>query len=291
MRQDKPNSLLYWKPGAAVVAAAAAPAALEAIVSVHTTVVSAFNVTNVSFVGLALLHARGSGVNVTSSTQVQLLDSVIANHGELGVDFTNSSDSAISGCRVEQTGSGGVNLEGGYRPALIPANLTLQNTNVTATSRWERFPPGRGAGVQLHGVGNTVHGNHFASIPHQSIRVYGNDHTIEGNLFTDSLFETADSGVIYSGRDWTILGNVVRGNNITGVHSLYYPRMPWEYKVYPLPDGRWGDYVKWSVYHTSTLPRHTFPTETLLGEAGGVLRPPLVPSNAGTKHMLRPPPL
>lgn len=120
----------------------------------------------------------------------------------------------------------------------------MENTTVTATSRWERFPPGRGAGVQLHGVGNTIANNIFDSIPHQSIRVYGNDHLIEANTFRNSLFETSDSGVIYSGRDWTILGNVVRGNTITGVHSLYYPRLPWMYKVYPLPDGRWGDYVK-----------------------------------------------
>jgi hypothetical protein len=69
-------------------------------------------------------------------------------------------------------------------------------------------------------------------------------HVIESCKFTNSLWETADAGVIYAGRDWTILGNVVRGNKIDGVHSLYYPRKLWMYAVYPQPDGRWGDYVK-----------------------------------------------
>ena len=39
-------------------------------------------------------------------------------------------------------------------------------------------------------------------------------------------------------------GNVIRGNTIDGVHSLYYPREEWMYAKYPTPDGRWGDYVK-----------------------------------------------
>ena len=43
-------------------------------------------------------------------------------------------------------------------------------------------------------------GNRFVNLPHQSVRIYGNDHTVAGNAFTDSLWETADAGVIYAGR-------------------------------------------------------------------------------------------
>lgn len=122
--------MLYWKPSAASLAAAAVsppeasagpagpagparpPSDLAAVVSVHPAVVSAVNVTSINFIGLALLHARGNGIDVSGSKHVHLLNCIIANHGELAVNFTNSSMSSISGCRVEQTGSGGVNLEG-----------------------------------------------------------------------------------------------------------------------------------------------------------------------------------
>ena len=234
---DKPTATLYWKP-------ASPQPNLTAVVSMLPTVVSARNVTSVRFVGLAFLHARGDGIEVASSSGVEVLDSTIANVGELGVNITNSSASTVSGCSISQTGSGGVWLDGGDRDALISANLTLQRSNLTRVSRWERFPPGRGAGVTLHGVGHTVLDSSFVGIPHQSVRVYGNDHTIQNCTFTNSLWETADAGVIYSGRDWSILGNKILGNRIDGVHSLYYPRKPWMRSVYPEPDGRWGDYVK-----------------------------------------------
>ena len=55
-----------------------------------------------------------------------MLDSKVANHGMLGVNITNSSSVTVSDCVVEQTGSGGIWLDGGDRDALVSANLTLQ---------------------------------------------------------------------------------------------------------------------------------------------------------------------
>ena len=165
---DKPTSTLYWKP-------AAPEPTLSAVVSVLPTVVSTRNVIGVRFIGLELLHARSDAVVVVDSTQVEVLDSIIANTGELGVNITNSSHSSVSNCKISQTGSGGAWLAGGNRDALVSANLTLQLCNVSSVSRWLRFPPGRGAGVTLHGVGHLVSGNRFDSISHQSVRIYGND--------------------------------------------------------------------------------------------------------------------
>ena len=157
---DKPTGTLYWKP-------ATPKLNLSAVVSVLPSVVSARNVTGVRFVGLAMLHSRGDAIEIMGSTEVELLDSTIANAGELGVNITNSSHSTVSDCKISQTGTGAVWLDGGDRDALISANLTLQRSNITRVSRWERFPAGRGAGVTLHGVGHTVLDNRFASIPHQ----------------------------------------------------------------------------------------------------------------------------
>ena len=219
---DKPASTLYWKPGPAELQDKAE--GLQAVVSVLPSVISAANVTNVTFVGLAVLHGRSNGVEVAGCDGVKFTHCVIANHGEMGVNIMNSSRCSVSHCRVEQTGSGALWLDGGDRDALVPANNTLEMSNVSEVSRWVRFPPGRALGANIHGVGHKVLGNRFDGLPFQNIRVYGNDHLIANNMFRNALWETYDQGVIYSGRDWTILGNVIRGNDISGVHSLYYPR-------------------------------------------------------------------
>ena len=144
---DKTTATLYWKPASPTAPAGAAGAAgVSAVVSVLSTVVSAVNVTGVQFIGLSFLHARGDGLQVAGSAGVEVLGGTIANHGELGVNITNSSNVAVSGCAVEQTGSGAAWLEGGYRDALISANLTLQRCSIRRVSRWERFPPGRECG-------------------------------------------------------------------------------------------------------------------------------------------------
>ena len=191
---DKTTATLYWKPASPTAPAGAAGAAgLSAVVSVLSTVVSAVNVTGVQFIGLSFLHARGDGLQVAGSAGVEVLGGTIANHGELGVNITNSSNVAVSGCAVEQTGSGAAWLEGGYRDALISANLTLQRCSIRRVSRWERFPPGRGAGATLHGVGHTVRENSFTGLPHQNIRIYGNDHLVDNCTFRNALWETASN--------------------------------------------------------------------------------------------------
>ena len=59
------------------------------------------------------------GLQVHGSTRVEIRDSVVANHGGLGINVTNCSATAVIGCRVQQTGGGGVWLEGGDRPGLV----------------------------------------------------------------------------------------------------------------------------------------------------------------------------
>lgn len=87
--------MLYWKPPtsrpsttasgeAAAVAAAGAVAAAQVggVVSLLPRVVSIANASDITFSGIALLHARANGVDVVRSTGVVLSDCVLANHGE-----------------------------------------------------------------------------------------------------------------------------------------------------------------------------------------------------------------
>jgi parallel beta-helix repeat protein len=66
--------------------------------------------------------------------------------------------------------------------------------------------------VRLYGVGHRVAHNLIHDAPHQAIAYDGNDHTIEYNEIHDVVLESSDAGVLYTGRDWTFRGNVVRHN-------------------------------------------------------------------------------
>jgi len=75
------------------------------------------------------------------------------------------------------------------------------------------------AGISLSGVGNRATHNLIDNAPHQAISFGGNDHLMEFNEIHSVCHESNDAGAIYSGRDWTMRGTIIRHNylhDITG---------------------------------------------------------------------------
>ncbi|HCL28722.1 MAG TPA: hypothetical protein DIC52_09835 [Candidatus Latescibacteria bacterium] len=73
--------------------------------------------------------------------------------------------------------------------------------------------------VQIVGVGQRVAHNHIHDAPHMAVQFAGNDHVIEFNDVHHVCLESNDAGAVYSGRDWTWRGTVIRFNKfweITG---------------------------------------------------------------------------
>ena len=66
--------------------------------------------------------------------------------------------------------------------------------------------------IFVDGVGNRVAQNYIGDAPHVGILLKGNDHIIEFNEFARICTETADTGALYMGRDFTERGNVIRFN-------------------------------------------------------------------------------
>ena len=230
---DRSHGVIYWKPRDA--------AAASGVVSLLPSVVSIVNASEVTFDGIALLHARANGIDALHSTGVTLRDCVIANVGMLAVNFTNCTDSAISDCSISDTGDGGVWLEGGNRSTLEGGNLTVRGTTFTRCNRWSRtYRPA----ATLFGVGASFVNNTCQDSPHQCVMIVGNYHVVSDSVFTNNLMESSDSGVIYSESDWTFRGNSILRNNFTGVHSLYYPRDLVECSKHAQKGGWCGDWVK-----------------------------------------------
>ena len=117
----------------------------------------------------------------------------------------------VSGCEISYCGEGGILLGGGDRKTLKKGNNFVENCQIHHTSEWVRtYRPG----VYLYGVGNTVKNCEISDLPHTAILFKGNDHLIEYNNIHHVCTETADAGAIYTGRDWTQTGTLIRYNYI-----------------------------------------------------------------------------
>jgi len=202
---DRQQGMLYfWPPEAAGGLAAGHPT-----VSVLDTLISMKDVAHVTVRGFTLEACRGTGVVVEQGTGVRIAGCVIRNTGGWAVRIVRSRQSGVTGCDITDTGLGGVALEGGDRKTLTPAGLDAENNHIYHYSRWSRMYQ---AGVSCQGVGNRVAHNLIHDAPHEAIGYGGNDHTIEFNEIHSVCYESNDAGAIYSGRNWSNRGTVIRHN-------------------------------------------------------------------------------
>ena len=93
-------------------------------------------------------------------------------------------------------------------PVRLPRGFTGFSSNSLVKLRIDFCRPA----VSLQGVGNRATCNLIDNAPHQAISFGGNEHLIEFNEIHSVCFESNDAGAIYSGRDWTMRGTVIRNN-------------------------------------------------------------------------------
>ena len=136
-----------------------------------------------------------------------------------GCTFVNLADTAVAisggtrhgvvACDLWNLGRSGITLDGGNRKTLTAGDHYAVNNHIRHFGRLQRTYAG---GIHLQGVGNRAAHNLIHDAPHTAIFYGGNDHVIELNEIHDVALETSDVGAIYTGRDWTSRGNVLRHN-------------------------------------------------------------------------------
>ncbi len=147
----------------------------------------------------------------------------------------------IIGCDIYNTGAGGIILGGGDRKTLTPGSNSVVNCHLHHTGRLD----GRAPGISIDGVGNRVAYCLIHDIPLTAIGFVGNDHLIERNEIHNACLPPAhDMGVIYTGRDPSAQGTVIRenffhhmGNRETAIYAIY------------LDDGACGTTVAGNVFY------------------------------------------
>jgi len=164
--------------------------------------------------GLAVEGGLDDGVHVSGGAHTTVAGCLIRNLAGDGVELSGGTANRVVACDISGLGKSGIRLSGGDRKSLTPAGLVAENNHIHHFGRLQRT---YAAGVHIGGVGNRMRHNLIHDAPHSAVLYGGNEHVIELNEIHHVALETSDVGALYTGRDWTSRGNVVRHNFI---HSL-----------------------------------------------------------------------
>ena len=180
-------------------------------------IVSANGSTGIEFDGFAFEYAAGDGLAFLNCTNCSVLGCQVRNVGGNGVTIRGGLDCRVRGSFIEGCGLGGVRVSGGDRRSLTPCGHEIAGCEISHFGRLQRTCA---VGAQVDGVGVRLSRNVFHDAPHTGILYGGNDHLFEHNEIYGILRETGDAGAIYTGRDPTSRGNLLRFNY---VHDIGRP--------------------------------------------------------------------
>jgi hypothetical protein len=202
---DTRNNSIYLLP----------PAGVENISIAYLVdpIVSCENAQNISIRGLVLQNSRGDGFSLNNCNSVIIEDNTIKNLSKTAIDIQYSRDIIVNNNYIRDTSHGIRSKMNGNRNNLQSANILIENNEITKVGRIIRSYV---SPVEIDkSVGVTVRKNKIYDIAHQAIHLLSsNNSIIELNEIYYALQETSDAGVIYMGREWDSLGNVIKNNFI-----------------------------------------------------------------------------
>ncbi len=202
---DGERGILYFWPPAPLAGA-------EILISLLNEPLLAFKeARHLEFRGFTLEAGRDCGIRVEGGEGLAIAGCVIRNCGTWAVQITGGSRHTVAGCDFYGVGDGGISVNGGDRATLKPCNHAVLNNHIHHFARWSRCYV---AGIGASGVGMRFANNLIHDAPHNAILFWGNDFLIENNEIHRVCLETGDAGAIYTGRDYTFRGNVIRRNFI-----------------------------------------------------------------------------
>lgn len=202
---DRETGMLYfWPPAALDGADILASVLSEPLLKIK-------DVSHVTFRDLALEAGRGCAIRVEGGAGLLIASCTIRNCGTWAVQIEGGARHAVAGCDIYGVGDGGVSVNGGDRATLMRCDHAVLNNHIHHFSRWSRCYT---TGILAGGVGMRFSNNLIHDAPHTAILFWGNEFLIENNEIYRVCLETGDAGAIYTGRDYTFRGNVIRRNFI-----------------------------------------------------------------------------
>lgn len=160
---------------------------------------------------------RDTAVRVSGGSHVRISNCTIRNTGQWAARVSGGNWHRVDHCTMYQMGGGGVGLSGGDRRTLTAAHHLADHNHIHHFGRVKRvYQPG----ITLGGVGNRAAHNSIHDAPHMGVGFSGNDHVIELNEVYNVCYESNDAGAIYTGRNWTMRGTVIRFNYLHDISGF-----------------------------------------------------------------------
>ena len=207
---DRETSTLYFWPPSPIKEG-------QPTVSVANTLVQMADVAHVTFQNITFEAARGTAITISGGSHNRIAGCTFRNLGSWAVNIAGGTHNGVVGCDIYNTGDGGIALSGGERKELKCAGHYAENNHIHHYGRWNRmYKPA----ISLNGVGNRAAHNLIHNAPHMAISFGGNDHLIEFNEIHSVCYESNDAGAMYSGRDWTMRGTVIRHNFLHHINGF-----------------------------------------------------------------------
>jgi hypothetical protein len=171
--------------------------------------------TNLEFRNLAFEFSRADAIQVEGGRDVRIVACEVSNVARAGIAMTGDAN-AIIGCDIHDTGTDGIDFDGGDRASLTGGGGLIDNNHIHHTNRIARAGM---TAVSIGGVGHRFSHNLIHDTGYIAVRFSGNDHMIEYNRLFRTNVETTEGGVFYTGRDWTSRGTTIRYNFVHHVED------------------------------------------------------------------------
>ena len=184
-------------------------------ISVADDIFSADGKNSLSICDLYLSQCRKSGICIENSSNITINNCNVKNAGAWGILGENCTKMSVSDCFVTKTGGGGIALWGGDRNTLTSSENSISGCEITEIARWHKTYM---AAIEIGGVGGHVYENKIYDVPHFGMLYSGNNHVIEKNDIGNACYESNDAGAIYTGRDYSYRGHIIRYNYL---HDMY----------------------------------------------------------------------
>jgi len=199
---DREKGILYFYPPSDIKEG-------HAYISLNENLISMNNVSFLTIEGIILEGCRETAVKMEDCSNNSIVACTIRNTGDWAVSINGGKSNSITDCDIYGIGAGGISIWAGDRKTLMSGECVAENNYIHHVARIKRvYNPG----ITINGVGNIARHNVIAHLPHMGIGFSGNDHLMEYNEIYDVCYESNDAGALYTGRSWTMRGNIIRYN-------------------------------------------------------------------------------
>ena len=205
---DRDTGFLYLYPSAPLE---------DSAVMLSLSTESILTLKDVSYVTLRGITFTGTRADALtfSGDHLTVEDCVVKNVGGYAM-VIQGDHHLVCGSEICHVGQGGVKICGGDRATLTPSGNIVENNHIHHFA--EIFKNYRPA-VQLDGVGNICRHNLIHDSTHMAIGFSGNEHLIEYNEIYAVCKTSDDASAVYSGRDYSTQGTVIRWNYFHDIKS------------------------------------------------------------------------